>query len=175
MVRFQLITPTAEHAELFVAATRRSRTLHQPWSSPPRTVNEFKAYLGSIRDGHRIGYLVLANGEIAAFINIGGIIRGPFQNGFLGYAAFLPFAGQGYVSGGLRKVFALAFEQHKLHRLEANIQPENGSSIALVRHLGFEYEGLSRNYLKVRGRWKDHERYALTKEQWARVKTASSR
>ncbi len=54
-----------------------------------------------------------------------------------------------------------------LHRLEANIMPENRASLEVVRSLGFRLEGLSRRYLKIAGTWRDHERWALTAEEWA--------
>jgi hypothetical protein len=49
----------------------------------------------------------------------------------------------------------------QLHRLEANIQPANLASIAVVRKCGFKKEGFSPKYLKIPGRWKDHERWAI--------------
>ncbi len=60
----------------------------------------------------------------------------------------------------------LAFREYRLHRLEANIQPDNAPSIALVRGLGFELEGYSPRYLKIGGRWRDHERWAIRSETW---------
>jgi ribosomal-protein-alanine N-acetyltransferase len=48
-----------------------------------------------------------------------------------------------------------------LHRLEANIQPENLASIGLVRRLGFRREGMPPRYLRINGEWRDHERWAL--------------
>lgn len=50
--------------------------------------------------------------------------------------------------------------------LEANIQPGNVASIALVKSLGFRLEGHSARYLKIAGEWRDHERYAITVEEW---------
>jgi ribosomal-protein-alanine N-acetyltransferase len=59
-----------------------------------------------------------------------------------------------------------AFRTLKLHRIEANIQPENAASIALVRKLAFRLEGFSPRYLKIGGRWRDHERWAILREEW---------
>jgi ribosomal-protein-alanine N-acetyltransferase len=66
---------------------------------------------------------------------------------------------------GMRLVIGRAFGTLRLHRLEANIQPANAASIALVRRLGFRKEGLSRRYLKIGGRWRDHERWAILAEE----------
>lgn len=62
---------------------------------------------------------------------------------------------------GLDAVVRSAFGPMKLHRLEAAIQPGNRSSIALVKACGFTKEGYSPRYLKIGGRWRDHERWAI--------------
>jgi len=59
-----------------------------------------------------------------------------------------------------------AFTQLKLHRLEANIQPDNAASLALIKRACFVREGYSRRYLKICGRWRDHERWAILAEDW---------
>jgi [ribosomal protein S5]-alanine N-acetyltransferase len=74
---------------------------------------------------------------------------------------------------GLRAVISHCFSELGLHRLEANIQPENVRSIALVRSLGFGMEGFSPRYLKVCGRWRDHERWALLSDNWRRRKSSN--
>lgn len=114
--------------------------------------------------------------DLVGVINIEGIIRGYFQSAALGYHAFVPHAGKGLMREGLILAVNHAFRELKLHRLEANIQPSNQRSIALVRSLGFELEGYSPRFLKVCGRWRDHERWALLVEGWhpGKVKDRSS-
>jgi len=93
--------------------------------------------------------------------NLSNIVRGLFQSGYLGYYAFAGYERRGYMTQGLEAVVRHAFKTLKLHRLEANIQPGNVASIALVRACGFEKEGYSPRYLKIGGRWRDHERWAI--------------
>jgi ribosomal-protein-alanine N-acetyltransferase len=70
------------------------------------------------------------------------------------------------MSEALQLMLKYAFKKLKLHRLEANIQPGNAASIALVKRAGFVREGYSQRYLKVSGRWRDHERWAIIAEDW---------
>jgi ribosomal-protein-alanine N-acetyltransferase len=99
-------------------------------------------------------------------VNLSEIVRGGFQSAYLGYYAFVPCAGRGLMFEGLGLVLRHAFSRMRLHRLEANIQPENRASLALVERLGFRREGFSSRYLKIGGRWRDHERWAVLKEGW---------
>ena len=63
-------------------------------------------------------------------------------------------------------IVSTAFADLGLHRLEANIQPDNARSLALVQRLGFSREGYSPQYLMVDGQWRDHERWAVRAETW---------
>jgi ribosomal-protein-alanine N-acetyltransferase len=160
---------SVRRAEDFVAAVRRSRPLHRGLARPPQTVEAFRAYAVRFRRPSHIGHLLtLPDGELVGVANISEVVRGVFQSAYLGYYAFLPFAGRGYMAQGLRLVLARAFRTYRLHRLEANIQPSNARSIELVKHLGFRLEGFSPRYLKISGRWRDHERWAITVEDWRR-------
>lgn len=116
-------------------------------------------------DSHRAFLVVLCeSGDVVGAIHLNHIIPGALQGAFLGYYAFTPHAGQGLMREGMRLVLKHAFRELKLHRLEANIQPKNHASIRLVRKCGLVREGFSRRYLKVGGRWKDHERWAILAE-----------
>lgn len=149
----------------FLAAARRSRELHGNWVSPPATSPQYRDYIRRSRRDDFIAHLVCtAEGDLAGVINISEIVRGKFQSGYLGFYAFEPHAGHGIMRAGMALVVTQAFRRRRLHRLEANIQPDNERSIALMKGLGFRLEGRSPRYLKIVGRWRDHERWALTAE-----------
>ena len=103
-------------------------------------------------------------------INLSQIYRGAFQSAYLGYQIGAEFAQQGYMTEAIALILRYAFADLKLHRLEANIQPGNIPSIALVKRAGFVKEGFSRRYLKICRRWRDHERWAILAEDWAATK-----
>jgi ribosomal-protein-alanine N-acetyltransferase len=100
-------------------------------------------------------------------VELQDIFRGDFQNAYLIYYGFAGQLNQGLMRQAVQKVIAKAFGSLKLHRLEANIQPDNLSSIALIKSCGFEKEGLSRQFLRKSGEWRDHERWALLNDQYA--------
>lgn len=167
-VAVTLKRPTSRDAEAFLRSVRRSRSLHRGLVSPPGDLEQFQQYTKSLRKRNRAGFLVLTkdSGGIVGVINITEIVRGLFQSAYLGYYAFIPFAGRGLMRTGLQLAIHHCFSKLGLHRLEANIQPENERSIALVKSLGFRLEGFSPRYLKVCGKWRDHQRWAILADEW---------
>lgn len=165
---------THADADEFTSRARESRELHHPWLFPPASPDTYAAYAGVlIEDPARAGFLVCErngtagsadDGAIAGFININNIVMGGFRCGALGYGGFAHAAGRGLMSEGLGLVIEHAFGPLGLHRLEANIQPGNTGSIALVRRAGFRLEGFSPDFLFIDGAWRDHERWAITAE-----------
>jgi ribosomal-protein-alanine N-acetyltransferase len=171
-MRVRIETPCATHEEAFLEAVGRSRRLHHPWVSPPADREAFREFVDKAEGGRDASFLVVtAGGAIAGVVNLNEIVRGVFKNAYLGYYAFVPHAGTGCMSAGLAAVIRRAFGALGLHRLEANIQPANRASIALVQGLGFRLEGFSPRYLKIGGRWRDHERWAITWEDLKRRDT----
>jgi ribosomal-protein-alanine N-acetyltransferase len=161
--RVYLRPPVLADEAAFLSAVRRSRALHHPWVSPPASPKKFTAFLERMASPTNHCYLVCARegGEIAGVINITDVVMGVFRSGYLSYYAFAGFERRGLMREGLLAVVRRAFSKLKLHRLEANIQPANEASIALVRACGFCREGYSPRYLKIGGRWRDHERWAI--------------
>lgn len=167
-MRVELLRPAKRHAAEFLAAVARSRPLHRNLVTPLRTESAFLKFVNHCRNPRCSNFFVILreSRELVGAINIENIVHGYFQSATLGYYAFLPHAGKGLMREGLIQTLNHAFIDLKLHRLEANIQPTNARSIALVRGLGFELEGYSPEYLKISGRWRDHERWAIRVSQW---------
>lgn len=110
----------------------------------------------------------LEDGAIAGVFTLSQIFMRNFRSSYLGFYAVAPHAGSGYMREGSGLLLRHAFGRLRLHRVEANIQPGNLASIALVRSAGFRREGFSPGYLKIGGRWRDHLRFAITVEDWRR-------
>ena len=136
----------ADDEAAFIRAVRASRKLHRPWS-----------------------YLICRNEDVALVgsASLGHVVFGNLRSAYLGYSAFVPHQGRGYMFEGLGLVLRHAFGTLRLHRVEANVQPDNTRSIALVERLGFRREGYSPRYLKIGNRWRDHVRFAMLADELA--------
>jgi ribosomal-protein-alanine N-acetyltransferase len=160
--------PTASDRDAFMTAMRTSRPLHRPFLTLPSTLDAFDAMLERARRESYLPMLARRREDdvIVGYFAIGNIVRGSFQSAYLGYRGVAGYTGRGYMREAMNLVLRWAFTDLHLHRLEANIQPANTASIALVRRCGFELEGFSPRYLKIGGRWCDHERWAIRLEGW---------
>ena len=171
--RVYLRNPVRDDEEEFTSLMRASKAFHRPWASAPHDHERFMAY---IEDSGRDNFEALLvcrreDDAIVGFFNISQIVRRLFQSAYLGYAAGRPYAGQGYMGEAIPQVLQVAFVDLGLHRLEANIQPGNEPSLALARSADFHREGFSPRYLKIGGRWRDHERWAILAEDWVSTRT----
>jgi len=166
--RVEIRTPSRRFEAEFIAAATRSRGFHRRWGRAAATPQAFTLYLKRHRSAGYAGHFLVecSTQRLVGVVNLNEIVRGSFQSAYLGYYLFLPYEGRGYMAEGLQLVLHRAFRELGLHRVEANIQPENERSLRLVQRLGFRREGFSPRYLKVGARWRDHERWALLAEEW---------
>src|SRR5262245_22013058 len=139
----QLKKPTARDERRFLEAARRSRGFLRRWAPPPGTATAFRDYINRLQKPTNEGRFVVlrASGELVGVINVSEIVRGAFHSAYLGYYAFVPHVGRGYMTEGLALALSWVFGTLHLHRVEANIQPDNEASRALVQRLGFRREG----------------------------------
>jgi len=164
-----------------VALRRRSARFLAPWEGRPArgttARGRIQHLVRSALDPRHLKLLICERegGAIVGYIAVNEIVRGLAQSGFLGYWIGAPFARRGYMTEALGLMLRHAFGPVGLHRLEANIRPSNRPSLALVRRAGFRREGYSPGYLKIAGRWADHERWALCVEAWRARAPAGAR
>jgi ribosomal-protein-alanine N-acetyltransferase len=168
--RVRLERPSARRQREYLDAVLRSRALHRGYVVAASIPREYRSYLRRSRRDNQESFFIIdaESSELVGVVNINDIVRGAELSGRLGYYAFVPHAGNGLMREGLDVVIGRAFRELGLHRLEANIQAGNRRSIALVEGLGFTREGNARGFLKIGNRWRDHERWALLKEDWRR-------
>jgi ribosomal-protein-alanine N-acetyltransferase len=138
-----------------------------PWSDR-HTPASYRAMRRAVARRARLGtsvpLAVRVEGRLAGQVTLDNIVRGAMRGGHLGYWIDRRVAGQGMASLAVALVCDHAFGAVGLHRVEADIRPENLPSRRLVERLGFRQEGLLRRFLDIDGDWRDHLAYALLAE-----------
>ncbi len=147
----------------------------EPWeATAPGAVTRDdpgRGYVDAIRGLRREARLGLAYpfalelaGEFVGQVTVGAITRGSVNSAYVGYWIARRQAGRGITPTALALVIDHCFGPADLHRIEANIRPENAASRRVVEKLGFRLEGTRRRYIHIAGAWRDHLSYALTVE-----------
>jgi [ribosomal protein S5]-alanine N-acetyltransferase len=147
----------------------------QPWeaTTPGALADDRdRGYVAAIRGLRREARLGLAmpfaltvDGAFAGQLTVGAITRGSANSAYLGYWIARGLAGRGIMPTAIALVVDHCFGAARLHRVEANIRPENAASRRVVEKLGFRLEGTRARYIHIAGAWCDHLSYALTTEE----------
>ena len=160
-VRLRPLNSRDENA--FMQGLRETRDLLKPWVQVPLSRKAFQKYVLEMNTADDRAWAVIRSdtSELAGVVELRDIFYGDFKNAYLIYYGFQPHLRQGLMRQAVLQTIHMAFKRLKLHRLEANIQPDNLASIALLRSCGFSKEGFSPRFLKKNGQWRDHERWAM--------------
>jgi ribosomal-protein-alanine N-acetyltransferase len=97
-------------------------------------------------------------------VALSNIVRGCFLSCFLGYKLDQDHRNKGYMTQAIRSAVRFAFDELRLHRIEANVMPRNPASRRVLEKCGFREEGFSPQYLKINGVWEDHVHMVLLNE-----------
>ena len=138
-----------------------------PWPerhTPPAYRAMRRAIERRARAGTSIPFAIRVEGRLAGQVTVDNIVRGAMRSGHLGYWIDRSVAGRGMASLAVALACDHAFGAAGLHRLQADIRPENHRSQQLVQRLGFRQEGVLRRYLDIDGDWRDHLSFALLAE-----------
>ena len=146
-----------------IAANRENVDYHAPWSTAFTDPAGFDYWFGRTVAAPNVALVAreAASGALVGVVNLNEIVMGVLRGSYVGYWGYAATGGRGLMTDALRAAVRYAFDELGLHRLEANVQPGNARSIALVRRAGFTREGFSPRYLFLDGAWRDHERWAL--------------
>lgn len=138
-----------------------------PWRDRHSAV-VFAALLRSLRREARAGrafpFAVTYDDRLVGQVNVSGVVRGAFDSGAIGYWIDQRLAGRGVAPTAVALVVDHVFDVAGLHRVEANVRPENAASLRVVEKLGFRREGLHERYLFINGAWRDHVSFALVRD-----------
>lgn len=93
----------------------------------------------------------------------------------LGCAVRFDRWGHGYATDATRAIIAFGFHRLQLHRISAAIGPANTASIALIKRLGFTYEGRIRDHVYTNNQWRDSLLYSMLAEEWEAQGRSSAR
>jgi RimJ/RimL family protein N-acetyltransferase len=89
------------------------------------------------------------------------------QRAEIGFALATAHEGQGLAREAVSLVLRHAFETMGLYRIEADVDPSNAASLALLQRLGFRREGLLRSRFFVGGERCDSVILGLHREEWS--------
>ena len=149
-------------AEALINANLANRDYHHPWVKPFTDVAGFELWFADQQTAASVSLIARTpGGELVGTFNISQIFLRGFRSAYLGYYGYRETAGRGLMGRALTLVTRHAFDEIGLHRIEANVQPGNVRSRAMIERAGFRQEGFSPRYLMVDGKWRDHERWAL--------------
>ncbi|TAK48494.1 MAG: N-acetyltransferase [Xanthobacteraceae bacterium] len=125
-----------------------------------------RRYAEDMQSDHTYPFLVFSGTQetLVGGVTLANVRRGIVQAANLGYWIGAPYAHKGLMTAALRALLPAAFQELRLHRIEAACLPTNTPSIRLLERCGFTQEGLGRRYLCINGVWQDHLLYALLRD-----------
>jgi ribosomal-protein-alanine N-acetyltransferase len=152
----------------------RNRAFLEPWEPlrDPRFYtlaaqrDAVRAAVHERNEGRALPFVIEADGAVVGAVNLNVIVRGVFDNAYLGYWLDEAHGGRGIATEGVRQAVSFAFGPGGLHRVQAAVIPRNAPSLRVLEKLGFREEGLAVRYLRINGVWEDHRIFAVTREEW---------
>lgn len=155
----------ASDAEALLALRRANRD-HFQIAEPRRPDSFFTLEPQRSLLAESTGTMVAAFGDGGAMLGyarLSNVVRGAFDNAYLGYAVGRAHGGRGIGTLLVRHAVARAWELG-LHRVQAAVRTDNPASLRVMEKAGFRREGLALRYLNLDGAWRDHVLHAVTRE-----------
>ncbi|MDE1173033.1 MAG: GNAT family protein [Parvibaculaceae bacterium] len=166
-----LRAPDMRDYEEWALLREESRAFLTPWEpvwpaddlTRPSFRRRLRRYSKEAREDTAYPFFIFRSEDSALVggCTLSNVARGVQQYATLGYWAGERHAGKGFVTAAVRALAPYAFDELRLHRIQAACLPENEPSKAVLRKTGFEEEGIARGYLRINGTWRDHLLFAM--------------
>ncbi len=85
----------------------------------------------------------------------------------IGYDLWIDYWGRGIMPEAIRALIQFGFEKMNLNRIEATTHTENVRSQRVLHKLGFQKEGILREYYCRDGIYNDQVLFSLLRSEWA--------
>lgn len=106
-------------------------------------------------DGRLATFAITERADGALAGAMGLTIAAAYENAELGYWVGVPYWGRGYCTEAARAVLEFAFDQLKLHRVQARHYTRNPASGRVMQKLGMKSEGVHRESMLTGDRFED--------------------
>jgi ribosomal-protein-alanine N-acetyltransferase len=154
----------------------RNRDFHAPTSPPqPEGFSTLEFWKARIIKSHEefkadqtVRFFIFdeQRARVLGSVNFTQIFRGAMQACYVGYGLDQNEQGKGIMTHALRAGIRYMFDIKNLHRIMANHLPENARSAQVLKNLGFQVDGLAKEYLLIHGAWRDHVLNSLVNPNW---------
>lgn len=142
---------------------RYSATRSPDFYTMESQVKRIQKQAEAMQNDHAYNFGIFANSDntLVGTVSLFQVLRGSLQSAFIGYDLDQSHNGKGYTTEAVRLVVAYAFQELKLHRIEAGVMPHNIASIRVLEKAGFHKEGIARKNVQINGKWEDHQVLAI--------------
>ncbi|MGJ3232820.1 MAG: GNAT family N-acetyltransferase [Oceanicaulis sp.] len=157
-------------AKLRYASRAHTEPFEPSWAEDELTRSAYKRrlrrYQADIESGGGYPFFIFRASDdvLMGACNLNNVRRGVLQAGDLGYWIGAPYLRKGHARAAVRRMLAFAFGPLRLNRVEAATRLDNEASRQLLLSVGFTPEGVARKYLKIHGRWRDHLKFAILRD-----------
>ncbi|MGN1083418.1 MAG: GNAT family N-acetyltransferase [Lachnospiraceae bacterium] len=169
--RLQLLICNEEYSAALLDFMTENKDFFAPWEPrrlPAFYTEEFQAqvlraeFQAMLRSVYLRYYLFLKEDpeRIIGTVSFSNLSRGEDKSCRVGYKLAKAYTGKGYAGEALRRLLPELHKELGIHRIEADIMPDNLPSLRLIERLGFSYEGVARSSHEINGVWTDHLRYS---------------
>jgi [ribosomal protein S5]-alanine N-acetyltransferase len=110
---------------------------------------------------YNFGIYLKENDKLIGDVDLFNVNRGALQRCLIGYSLDKEYNGNGYMTEAVSLAVKFAFDELKLHRIDAGTMLSNTGSMRVLEKAGFHREGIEKKGVKINGQWEDHQIFAL--------------